>query len=108
MSVESLPEWAAVQIPIGMDDAAMVLGVSRRYLVDVLRNHPHFERRGVKKVFYPEHIAGLREALREQSAMGAPDTSPQAALEPLADRAFERAMALARGGRGKRGTDYAR
>lgn len=98
---DRLPAWAAEQVPIGMDDAATVLGVSRRYLVDVLRDHPHFERRGVKKVFYPEHIAGLREALRQRVAMGAPERSPQAALDPMPDRAFERAIALAQGGRRK-------
>lgn len=94
---DRLPAWAAEQVPIGMDDAATVLGVSRRYLVDVLRDHPHFERRGVKKVFYPEHISRLREALHQQGAVEAPDRSPQAALDPVADRDFERAMALARG-----------
>lgn len=42
-----------------MDDAAVLLGVSRRFLVDTLKRHPHYERRGTKKVFYQEHIDRL-------------------------------------------------
>src|SRR5690606_35060011 len=59
----ALPAWAGNLVPVDMDGAAVLLGVSRRYLVDVLRKHPHYERRGVKKVFYPEHISQLRAAL---------------------------------------------
>ncbi len=52
-----LPAWAQSIVPVDMDDAAMLLGVSRRFLVDELKEHQHYERRGAKKVFYPEHIA---------------------------------------------------
>jgi hypothetical protein len=46
-----------------MDGAAVLLGISRRFLIDAIKDHPHFERRGAKKVFYPEHIAALQIAL---------------------------------------------
>ena len=50
--------------PVGMNDAALALGVSRRTLVDLVKAHPLYEVRGQKKVFYPEHIDGIRRALR--------------------------------------------
>ena len=55
---------AWIIVPVGMDDAARALGVSKRTLVDVMRNWPHLcERRGRKRVFYPEHIDGLRREM---------------------------------------------
>lgn len=51
--------------PIGMADAAAHLGVSRRTLTDALKRLPHYELRGRKKVFYPEHIAQLRQGMHE-------------------------------------------
>jgi hypothetical protein len=65
--VSGLPAWAQAVVPVDMDGAAACLGIGRRSLVDVLRNHPHYERRGTRKVFYPEHIALLREAIECQS-----------------------------------------
>ena len=62
----ALPEWAQAIVPVDINGAATVLGVSRRYFVDLLKVHPHYERRGTKKVFYPEHITALREALSLQ------------------------------------------
>jgi hypothetical protein len=56
----SLPAWAEAIVPVDMDGAAAVLGIARRTLVDVIRDHPHYERRGTRKVFYPEHIALLQ------------------------------------------------
>jgi hypothetical protein len=53
--------WAVV--PIGMDAAAVSLGISRRTLTDWLKEFDHFEWRGSKKVFYPEHIASLRREI---------------------------------------------
>lgn len=51
-------------VPVGMDDAARALGISKRTLVDVIRDWPHLcERRGRKRVFYPEHIDGLRKEM---------------------------------------------
>lgn len=58
------PAWLVT--PVGMDDAASALGVSRRKLVDLVKEHPLYEVRGQKKVFYPEHIDGIRRALRCQ------------------------------------------
>lgn len=58
-----LPAWAADMQAIGMDEAAIVLGICKRTLTDMLKDHPHYELRGrVKKVFYPEHIMQLRKA----------------------------------------------
>ena len=97
----ALPTWAQNVQPVDMDGAALLLGVSRRYLVDVLRDHPHFERRGVKKVFYPEHIGQLRAALCEpnHTAAKALSSSTKAAsgmsMEPLPESAFEKALAFA-------------
>lgn len=56
----ALPAWAQNIVPVGMDEAAILLGISRRFLVDVIAKHQHYERRGVRKVFYPEHINRLR------------------------------------------------
>ncbi len=80
-----------------MDDAAILLGVSRRFLVDTLKRHPHYERRGTKKVFYPEHIALLRKALTSQNPSPAAATGSTTPLARSADSAYERAMALATG-----------
>ena len=51
--------------PLDMVGAAEVLGVSRRTLTDTLKRLPHYELRGRKKVFYPEHIAQLRTGMHE-------------------------------------------
>jgi hypothetical protein len=56
-------EWAIE--PLGMDDAAKALGISRRTLCSALKSMKHFESRGSKKVFYPEHIAALRREMHE-------------------------------------------
>lgn len=56
------PAWA--EAPLDMNGAAEALGVCRRTLTDILSRFPLFESRGRKKVFYREHIEGLREALR--------------------------------------------
>ena len=56
--LDALPAWAAQIAPVDMDGAAVALGISRRTLVDIIKRHPHFERRGARKVFYPEHISG--------------------------------------------------
>ena len=58
----SAPSW--IVPPVGMNEAALALGVSRRKLVDLVKEHPLYEVRGQKKVFYPEHIDGIRRALR--------------------------------------------
>ncbi len=101
--MSALPTWAEKMTPVDMSGAAALLGVSRRYLVNVLRAHPHYESRGVKKVFYPEHIARLREAIGEQSPEKANSStsSPTPTLASgksaalLPETAFDRALALA-------------
>ncbi len=71
-----LPAWAQELVPITHDDAAKVLGVNKWQLYELLREHPHYETRGRKRLFYPEHIKALREATavdmrdREAAAMG--------------------------------------
>lgn len=90
----TLPDWTKSLVPVGMDDAAMLLGVSRRFLVDKLKSHQFYERRGSKKVFYPEHIALLREALscqtlnlKAETGSGMPlAQSPESAYESLGTR----------------------
>lgn len=92
----ALPSWTSGLVPVDMDGAAVLLGVSRRFLVDVIASHPHYERRGVRKVFYPEHIALLREALKCPTESGQNcDKASGTPLEPSTDNAFEKALALA-------------
>lgn len=64
----SLPAWAEALVPVDMDGAAACLGIGRRTLVDVIRVHQHYERRGSKKVFYPEHIRALQLHLADAPA----------------------------------------
>ena len=95
----ALPAWAEAVAPVDMAGAAILLGISRRYLVDVIAAHPHYERRGVRKVFYPEHIALLREALKcrgsNQNAETVTKTASSTPLEPSTESAFDAALRLA-------------
>lgn len=99
----ALPTWAEKITPVDMDGAATLLGVSRRYLVDVLRDHPLYEPRGTKKVFYPEHIAQLREAICEQSREKANSSTSNQTMKLastsspalLPESAYDKALALA-------------
>ena len=91
----ALPAWTEGMVPIDMDGAAILLGVSRRFLVDELKIHPHFERRGVKKVFYPEHIALLREKISCRASESNGATVSPTPPEPSTESAYERALALA-------------
>jgi hypothetical protein len=101
MGADALPAWAASIVPVDMDGAAAVLGIGRRTLVDVIRDHPHYERRGTKKVFYPEHVALLREALcqsGEKVSGSTPNSKTPASgmpSVPLPESAFDKALALA-------------
>lgn len=83
-----------------MDSAAELLGIGRRTLTDVLKRHQHYERRGVKKVFYPEHIALLREAIECHGLK--PKVSRSSAsrefgmrMEAWPESALDKALALA-------------
>lgn len=58
--MSELPEWALKHLPVDHPQAALLLGVSERKLWALLKEHPHFERRGRKNVYYPEHIEELR------------------------------------------------
>ena len=49
--------------PVTLSQAAKKLGICRRSLTAWLVEFPYYERRGVRKVFYPEHIDALREAI---------------------------------------------
>lgn len=91
----ALPAWAEAVAPVDMEGAALLLGVSRRYLVDVIAAHPHYERRGVRKVFYPEHIALLREALKCPVSESNGATASPTPLEPSTESAFDAALRLA-------------
>lgn len=60
-----LPALAESMRPVDMDGAAELLGVERDSFVEIVRDHPHYERRrGNKKVFYPEHIKALALLLK--------------------------------------------
>ena len=50
-------------MPLTLDQAAKELGICRRSLTAWLDKFPYCERRGIRKVFYPEHIDALREAI---------------------------------------------
>lgn len=97
MGMSALPTWAEAMRPVDMDGAAALLGIARRTLVDVLRDHPHYERRGVKKVFYPEHIGLLREAISCAAEGSKSDASMASGTRsgPSPVSAFEKALALA-------------
>ena len=63
-----LPDWC--EIPIDLNQAALVLGVSKRKLIDALKVAEvkaglHFELRGTKKVFYRENILALRKVMTQ-------------------------------------------
>ena len=91
----ALPLWAAQIEPLNMGEAARVLGMSRRKLSDEIRTHPYYERRGTRKVFYPEHIDALRREISQCQVSGslkeAASTTPP---EPLPGSALEEALAL--------------
>lgn len=95
--MNELPEWAKSMTPVDMDGAAVLLGVSRRFLIDVLKQHRHYEQRGNRKVFYPEHVELLRESLKCQTSKSKSETVSGTPLEPLMESVYERALALATG-----------
>lgn len=51
--------------PLDLNQAADRLGISRRTLSAAIQSLRHYELRGRKKVFYPEHIAALRKEMHE-------------------------------------------
>lgn len=95
MKRRGLPGWANAMLPVEMEGAAILLGISRRLLVDVIKNYPHYERRGVKKVFYPEHIAALREDLKCQGSSRSIGKEFSMQSAPSAVSVYEKALALA-------------
>jgi hypothetical protein len=97
-AVPALPAW--VVVPLDMNGAAAALGISRRTLVDVIAQHKHYEPRGNRKVFYPEHIASLRETLCQGSKSSSATELPTPP-GPLVGSAYERALALATGSKRK-------
>lgn len=42
--LRALPKWTEGLLPVDMDGAALLLGVSRRFLIDEIKIHPHYER----------------------------------------------------------------
>lgn len=75
----TLPSWA-IQ-PLDMDGAAIALGVCRRTLVEIIKKHPYYERRGKKKVFYPEDIKRIREGLKNCKKRGNPNGTKNTATQ---------------------------
>lgn len=90
-----LPEWARLMVPVDMNGAALLLGVSRRFLIEALKQHPHYERRGAKYVFYPEHIATLRSELASQRSATPKKAVSAMPLARSAESAYEAALKLA-------------
>jgi hypothetical protein len=84
-------------VPVDMNGAALLLGVSRRFLIDALKQHPHYERRGAKYVFYPEHIATLRAELSSQGSTSLKEPVSGMPLTRSAESAYEAALELASG-----------
>jgi len=90
-----LPKWAQNKEPVDSKGACRLLGVSPRKLIEITNRYPHYERRGRKKVFYPEHIELMREALRCQNSnlKAVTEYGMPSALSP--DNAYEKALELA-------------
>ena len=65
MTARATITQAALAVPLTMNQAAVALGVSRRTLTESLKRLPYYELRGVKKVFYPEHIDALHIVAKE-------------------------------------------
>ncbi len=49
--------------PLKMAEAADALGICKRSLTTYVQDFEYYEQRGARKVFYPEHIMALREAI---------------------------------------------
>jgi hypothetical protein len=88
-------------VPVDMNGAALLLGVSRRFLIEALKQHPHYERRGAKYVFYPEHIAVLRAELASQGSTTVKRSVSGIPLARSPESAYEAALELANGKRPK-------
>ena len=59
-----------VRCPLTLEEAAEALGICKRSLTTWLGKFPYYERRGVKKVFYEEHVLALRKAIHSCSESG--------------------------------------
>lgn len=53
-----LPTWATM--PIEFAAAAVELGITEARLKEVVRDHPYYDPRGRRKIFYPDQIRRLR------------------------------------------------
>ena len=53
--------------PLNMKAAADALGICKRSLTAYVKDFEYYERRGSRKLFYPEHIDALREAIHRCS-----------------------------------------
>lgn len=87
-----LPEWAARMEPVGMAQAARLLGISKRTLTKVLKQHPHYELRGTKKVFYPEHVQKLRRVKWDSKSSWTPKRASSRSAAPSGATELERAQ----------------
>lgn len=74
MTAQRLPSWAVE--PLDMNGAAVAIGVCRRTSIVIIAEHPHYELRGRKKVFYPEHITLIRDARAKSSVTHAGTRHP--------------------------------
>jgi hypothetical protein len=81
-----LPDWC--EIPIDLQQASLVLGISKRTLIDALKDAKieagvHFEARGTKKVFYRENILALRKVMNQCASPSQHDSANLLKLKTL-------------------------
>ncbi|KQT54585.1 hypothetical protein ASG43_03095 [Aureimonas sp. Leaf454] len=95
----TLPKWAERLEPVDIEGAARILGVSRRGMSEILKKHPFYEKRGNRKVLYPEHIEQIRESMAWQGSHRKSVTAGGTRSVRLVDVASAKALALATAGK---------
>lgn len=53
------------ETPVGMNEAARHLGMSKRTLTELIKKHPYYSRGGRANVFYADDLDKLRRVIRE-------------------------------------------
>ena len=89
--------YPAADWPIGMDDAALMLRMSRRTLTSLIGRHPHYLQGGRRKVFEERDIAALTAAIREETgrriASMRAGAHGKSGSRPMAVAGYEEALA---------------
>lgn len=82
--------------PLKMREAAVLLGVSYRTMIDVVKNLTptvHFDERGARRVFYPDQIERIRRDGWASRSNGA--ALSRGPMEPCEANAYGKALELA-------------